>query len=86
VIGVASDLWRFTMQRIARKAQNAEEAGDRFLGPLLGPVERRALRVCIDDDNALSGVRPSAGEMQRHRRLADAALLVEQRDDHDASP
>src|SRR5712691_10199879 len=86
MVGVASDLGRLAMQRIARKAEDAEQPGQRFLCPLLRPVQRRTLRVCIDDDNALSIARPSAGEMQRQRRLADAALLVEERDDHDASP
>jgi hypothetical protein len=80
VICVASNFRRLAMQSVARKAENAEEPWYRFLCPLLRPVERRALRICVDDHNALSVVGPSSGEMQRQGRLADAALLVEQCD------
>ena len=51
---------------------------------LLGPIERRALRVGVDEGDAPALNGPRAGEMKRQRRLADAALLVEERDDHDA--
>jgi hypothetical protein len=40
------------------------------------------LRVGVDQRDALPTPSPFAGEMQRQRRLADAALLVEERDDH----
>jgi hypothetical protein len=86
VIGFTRDLGRFTMQRIACKARHAEQAGQGFLGALLGPVKRRALRVGVNDDDALAVARPRAGEMQRQGRLADATLLVEERDDHAAPP
>jgi hypothetical protein len=45
--------------------------------PLLRPVERRALRVRVDQRDALALPCPFAGEVERQRRLADAALLVE---------
>ncbi|GBQ64567.1 hypothetical protein AA103196_0906 [Ameyamaea chiangmaiensis NBRC 103196] len=44
------------------------------------------MRVGVDKRDALAALRPFAGEMERDRRLADAALLVEQRDDHDGLP
>jgi hypothetical protein len=49
---------------------------------IFGPVEGRALRVGVDHHNALSYPGPFASELQRERRLADAALLVEERHDH----
>src|SRR3546814_20566668 len=50
----------------------------------LRPVECRALRIGVDQDDAPSFSRPGSGEMQGQRGLADAALLVEKRDDHGA--
>src|SRR5260370_33938977 len=74
------------MQRVAGKPDDAEEARQAFLCALLGPIERRALRVRVDDDDALALGSPGSRYMQRQCRLADAALLVEERDDHCASP
>src|SRR5690606_18713547 len=53
---------------------------------LLRPVQRRALRVRVNQGDALALARPNAREVQRQRRLADAALLVEERDDHRRPP
>ena len=86
VIGVARELRRFAMERVAREADDAEQPRQGPPGALLRPVERRALRVGVDQRDALALPRPFAGEMQRERRLADAALLVEERDDHRRSP
>lgn len=86
VVGVAGNLRRLAMQRIPCERLNAEELLQRFLGPLPRPVECRTLWVRINDNDAFSFSRPLAGEMQRQRRLADAALLVKERDDHRASP
>jgi len=49
---------------------------------LLRPVERRALRIGIDQSDPLPPSGPFSGEMQRQCRLADTALLVEQSHDH----
>ena len=73
------------MQRVARQTDDAEQARQRLRAALLGPVERRALRVGVDQRDALALARPFAGEMQRQRRLADAAFLIEERDDHGAT-
>ena len=86
VVGVAGELRRFAMQRVARQADDAEQ-------PRAGlPCAR-----CSDQSSAepcgsasISVTRfpfpgPFAGEMQGERRLADAALLVEERHDHGAS-
>ena len=82
VIGVAGEFRRLAMQRVARQADDAEQARQALPGALLGPVERRALRVGVDQRDPLSFPGPFAGEMQGERRLADAALLVEERHDH----
>ena len=72
------------MEGVARKADDAEEPRQAFPGALLGPVERRALRVGVDQGDALALASPLPGEMQGERCLADAALLIEERDDHRA--
>src|ERR1700676_2795936 len=82
VVGIAGEFGRLQVQRIAGKADDAEQPWPALLQPLLGPVERRALRIGVDQGDALSFPGPFAGEMQRERRLADAAFLVEERDDH----
>src|SRR5712692_6519718 len=74
------------MQAVAGEAEHAEQRGQSFLGPLLRPVESRALRVRVDDHDALALGGPGSGHMQRQRGLADAALVVEERNDHGASP
>ena len=84
VIGVAGQLGRFAMQRVARQADDAEQPRQPFPCPLLRPVERRALRIGVDQGDSFPFPGPFAGEMQGERRLADAALLVEERDDHRA--
>jgi hypothetical protein len=84
VAGVSRELGRLTMEGVARKADDAEEPRQAFPGPLLGPVERRALRVCVDQDDAFAVAGPLSGEMQGERGPADATLLIEERDDHRA--
>ena len=58
VIGVAGELGRFAVQRVARQADDAEQARHGLLGALRGPVERRPLRVGVDDRDPLSLGRP----------------------------
>src|SRR5579872_448508 len=81
---MTAELGGFAMQRVAREADDAEQAVMASACALLGPVERRALRVGVDQRDPLSLPGPLAGEMQGERRLADAAFLIEQRDDHRA--
>jgi hypothetical protein len=81
VTGVSREFGRLPMQRVAREADDAEEPRHAFLGALLGPVERRS-RVGVDQRDALPLPSPGARQMQSQGRLADAALLVEQRHDH----
>src|SRR6266852_519489 len=83
---VAGDLRGFNMERVAGQPQNSEEPRQPFLGALLGPVQSRALRVRVDDHDALALGGPGSGHMQRQGGLADAALVVEERNDHGASP
>jgi hypothetical protein len=86
VIGVAGELWRFSVERVARQADHAEQPIEATPSTLLGPIERRSLGVGVDDRHALSLTGPVAGEMQGERGLAHAAFLVEQRDNHGAPP
>jgi len=44
------------------------------------------LWVGVDEDDAPALSSPLTGEMQRQRRFADAALLVQERDDHGRRP
>jgi hypothetical protein len=86
VIGVAGEFGRFPMKRVARQADDSEQPRQPFLCPLLGPIESGALRVGIDEGDAAAVASSLARQMKRERGLADAALLVEERDDHDAPP
>src|SRR5260370_38712622 len=74
------------MERVAGQPQNSEQPRQPFLGPLRGPVESRALRVRVDDHDALALGGPGSGHMQRQGGLADPALVVQERNDHGASP
>jgi hypothetical protein len=81
VVGLAGELWRLPVERAAGKAGDTEQPWPALLQALLGPVERGALRVGVDQrDPPLPG--PFTSEMRRERRLADAALLVEECHDH----
>ena len=82
VKGVSRELVRLVVQRVAREADDAEEPRHAFLGALLGPVERRSLRVRVDQRDALALPSPGARQIQSQGGLADPALRIEQRDDH----
>jgi hypothetical protein len=82
VVGVSRELGRLMMEGIARKADDGEQSRQAFPGALLAPVERGALRVNVNQDDAFALAGPMPGEMQGERGLADAALLIEERDDH----
>jgi hypothetical protein len=83
---VSCELGRLVVKRIPCKANDAEKPLQSFLGALLGPVEGRPLWVGVNQDDALRLLGPLSGEMQRERGLADAALLIEERDDHAGAP
>ena len=82
VIGVTGEFRRFAMKRVAGKLDDTEQLAKSFLRALFGPVEGGALWVGVDEHDPLSFPGPFASEMQCVRRLADAALLVEERHDH----
>src|SRR5215831_17854260 len=86
MMGTAGDLMGFNMKGIAGELEHIEQPGQSFLGALFRPVERRALRVRVEDDNVLALRGPGPGHMQRQGGLADTALVVEERDDHGGSP
>src|SRR3546814_16023448 len=75
-------LRRFTGERVTGEADDAEEARQVFASALLGPVQRRPLRIRVDQRDALSPPGPFLGEAERQRRLAAADLLIEERDEH----
>ena len=86
MVGVTRQLGGFAVQGVARQANDAEQPRQPFLCPLLGPIESGPLRVGIDEGDAAAVASSLARQMKRERGLADAALLVEERDDHDAPP
>src|SRR3546814_13462953 len=70
------------MQRLACETDDAEPPAPAGLAARLGPVERGALRLGVDDDDRLAALGQLAGQARGERGLADAALLVEQGDAH----
>ena len=65
MIGVPGEFGRLAMQRVTRQADDAEQAVETPARALLGPIERRALRVGVDQRDPLSLPGPLSGEMQR---------------------
>jgi hypothetical protein len=70
------------VQRFARQADGAEQPGQALLAASLRPVQRRALRVGIEQDDVLSAQGQFAGDMGGEGGLAHPTFLVEQGDDH----
>ena len=66
----------------------SKQSRQALFGSLFRPVEPTILvfpfRVCIDDNDPPSLVRPSANGIDGHGRLADVAFPLEERDDRDA--
>ena len=65
MVGVARQLRRFTVERVARQADNTEQPLQPLATALLGPVECRALRVGVNQRDALSTASPFASEVIR---------------------
>src|SRR6266481_8114934 len=86
MIDVARDLRGLNIERIAGEREHIEQPCHPSLGALFRPVERRALRVRVDDRDALALRGPGSGHMQCQGGLADAALVVHERNDHGTSP
>ena len=72
------------MQLVACEADVAEERCEPIPDALLQTVERRSLRVRVDQRDAPALPTPGACEVHGEHRLADAALLFEEGDDHRA--
>src|SRR5690606_10589566 len=72
-------------QRFAGEAHDAEQPWQALLASALRPVQRRTLRVGIQQDDVLAAQREFAREVRGERGLSDTAFLVEQRDDHGAA-
>ena len=70
------------MQRFARQADGAEQPGQALLAAPLRPVQRRALRVGIEQDDVLPAQGQFAGDMGDQGGLAHPAFLVEQGEGH----
>ena len=86
MVDVASKLRKLLVQCLARQAQNAEQPRQTLPDALLSPVQGRALGVSIDDKHPPPASAPGTGQVQGEGRFADAALLVEQGDDHRRPP
>ena len=67
---------------VQRSLGHADNGELRLGGAHGGPRERTALRIGIDEKHAMFAGREGVGEVDGKRRLADAALLIEQRDNH----
>jgi hypothetical protein len=74
------------MERIGGEREHIEQPRQPCLGALFRPVESRAPRVRVNDHDALALLGPGSGHMQCQGGLADAALVVQERNDHGASP
>jgi hypothetical protein len=72
VVGIAGEFRRLAVQRVARQPDDAEQAWEALLRALLGPVERRALRIGVDQGDALSFPGPFAREMEGERGRASS--------------
>src|SRR3546814_11210961 len=83
MIHAARQLGCFDVQGVTGEADHTEEPGQSFGGALLGPVERGTLGIGVDQQDAAPLPRPLSGKVQRERGLADTALLIEERDDHE---
>ena len=71
VIGVAGELCRLAVQRVAGQSDDAEQARKALLRALFGPVESGAWRVRVDQDD-LNGRRRRA----RRRRPPPLGVLL----------
>ena len=52
VVGGLGEFGGFVVKGVARQTYDAEEACETLFGALLRPVERRSLRVGVDQDDA----------------------------------
>ncbi|MNV59985.1 hypothetical protein D3C71_1524350 [compost metagenome] len=82
VIGPFGEFWSFLVQCFPCQADGAEQSGQGLLVAPLRPVQRRALRVGIEQDDRLPAHRQLPGDVGGERGLAHPAFLVEQGDDH----
>jgi hypothetical protein len=72
----------FPVQGLSGKPDDAEQARSSVTGSLLGPVQSRALGIGINEEDGGPSSLQLAGKVQRYRRLAGAALLRQDGDDH----
>ncbi|MCY1380246.1 hypothetical protein D9M69_680480 [compost metagenome] len=82
MIGTARQLGGFLMQGLACQPDSTEQPGQTLLTASLCPVQCRALRVSIEQDNVVPAQRQFAGDVGGQGGLTDPAFLVEQGDDH----
>ena len=83
---MSGELWRLAMQRVTRKPDDTEQTVETAACALFGSIESGALRIGVDQRDPLSLPSPLASQMRRERRLDNAALLIEQRDDRRLLP
>src|SRR3546814_10679096 len=78
MVGLAGKVGKLLVECFARKPEDAEKSRQTLAQPLICPVERRRLRVRIDDQNTPATGAPGARQMQGERSLSHAAPLVEE--------
>ena len=78
VAGVLHNLGEIALRRGDAGRSEQDVVDRKRQRPLVDPRAHRrvALRIEVDDDDALAAPRQPGGEVQGRRRLADAALLV----------
>ena len=86
VVGMPGELGGLTTQRVARQADDGEQALLALASVLVERNQRRALLVGVERRDALSLPSPLSAETERERRLASAALLIAQGDNHRSPP
>jgi hypothetical protein len=76
---------RYFPVQVSRASRRCRTSAVVHREPVLGPVEGRALGIGIDQQHGGPLPLQLAGKVQRDRRLAGAALLGQDGDDHGSS-
>ena len=74
------------LRQLRERRAVEEVVGRRAVRALAEPRGRVRLRIEVDDERPLTGLGQARGEVDRGRRLADAALLVRDRVDRRRAP
>ncbi|MCY1229475.1 hypothetical protein D9M72_418390 [compost metagenome] len=81
MVGASGQLRCFLVQGFPCQPNGTEQPGQALLAASLCPVQRRALRVGVEQDHVVATQSEFASDMGGQGGLADPAFLVEQGDD-----